>query len=123
MGHRKPLAVFLVDLHIPMLSTANLPPQRRDWWTDEVRKVGPLAKLPKELFDIVIESLRNFRCRSTRQVRFGRGDGGEPWMRYTLNYGLNLTEFIDERRREANLSTSRISFLFASTECVERAYG
>jgi hypothetical protein len=50
-------------------------------------------------------------------VRFGRGDGGEPWMSYTLNYGLNLTEFIDERRREANLSTSRISFLFASTEC------
>jgi hypothetical protein len=59
MGHRKPLAVFLVDLHIPMLSTANLPPQRRDGWTDEMRKVGPLAKLLKELFDIVIESVED----------------------------------------------------------------
>jgi hypothetical protein len=59
-GHRKILAMFLVDPHIKILSTANVPPQRRDWWAAEVRKVGPFAKLPAELFDHIIEDVDDF---------------------------------------------------------------
>lgn len=59
-GHRKILAIFLVDPHIRILSTANVPPQRRDWWTEEVRKVDPFAGLPVELFERIIEEVEDF---------------------------------------------------------------
>ncbi|KAK7752891.1 hypothetical protein SLS62_005234 [Diatrype stigma] len=54
-GHRKILAMFLVDPHIRVLSTANVPPQRRDWWAEELRGTVPrLAALPAELFAQII---------------------------------------------------------------------
>ncbi|EKG09891.1 hypothetical protein MPH_13098 [Macrophomina phaseolina MS6] len=59
-GHRKILAMFLVDPHIPILSTANVPPQRKDWWAQEVRKVEPFASLPEELFQNIIELVDGF---------------------------------------------------------------
>ncbi|KAJ7226606.1 hypothetical protein C8J57DRAFT_1389174 [Mycena rebaudengoi] len=33
-GHRKIIALFLVDPHTRIISTANVPPQRGDWWAD-----------------------------------------------------------------------------------------
>ncbi|KAG5747133.1 hypothetical protein H9Q70_010189 [Fusarium xylarioides] len=42
-GHRKILALFLVDPAIPVISTANVPPQRQDWWPEEL---GPTGDLP-----------------------------------------------------------------------------
>ncbi|PWY89170.1 hypothetical protein BO70DRAFT_359478 [Aspergillus heteromorphus CBS 117.55] len=35
-GHQKVLAMSLVGPYIHILSTANVPPQRKDWWADEV---------------------------------------------------------------------------------------
>ncbi|OGM51382.1 hypothetical protein ABOM_000381 [Aspergillus bombycis] len=59
-GHRKILAMFLVDPYIRVLSTANVPPQRKDWWTEEVRKVPPFQGLPLELFNMIIDEVRDF---------------------------------------------------------------
>ncbi|KAE8136091.1 hypothetical protein BDV38DRAFT_284334 [Aspergillus pseudotamarii] len=59
-GHRKILAMFLVDPYIRILSTANVPPQRKDWWTEEVRKVPPFRSLPLELFNMIIDEVRDF---------------------------------------------------------------
>jgi hypothetical protein len=59
-GHRKILAMFLVDPHIRVLSTANVPPQQKDWWSEEVRKVAPLADMPQEIFDKIIEDVDDF---------------------------------------------------------------
>jgi hypothetical protein len=58
-GHRKILAMFLVDPHIPTLSTANVPPQRKDWWAEEVVKIGPFARLPLEIFQRIVESIQD----------------------------------------------------------------
>lgn len=33
-GHRKILALFLVDPHVRITSSANVPPQREDWWPE-----------------------------------------------------------------------------------------
>uniref|UniRef100_A0A8H7KEU2 Uncharacterized protein n=1 Tax=Bionectria ochroleuca TaxID=29856 RepID=A0A8H7KEU2_BIOOC len=33
-GHRKILALFLVDPAIPVLSTSSVPPQQKHWWTE-----------------------------------------------------------------------------------------
>lgn len=32
-GHRRFIALWLVDPHRRILSTANVPPQQKDWWT------------------------------------------------------------------------------------------
>lgn len=51
-GHRKILALFLVDPHQRIISTANVPPQRNDWWAEEIakRRVG---ELPAELTEMI----------------------------------------------------------------------
>ncbi|KAF2739548.1 hypothetical protein EJ04DRAFT_484494 [Polyplosphaeria fusca] len=59
-GHRKILAMFLVDPHVPILSTANVPPQRKDWWAGEVRRLGRFAELPEELFEMIIQRVDDF---------------------------------------------------------------
>ncbi|KAF8885766.1 hypothetical protein BD779DRAFT_1673492 [Infundibulicybe gibba] len=61
-GHRKILALFLVDPHIRIISTANVPCQRRDWWRERVCENGPhmLTNLPLELQDQVYEQVEQF---------------------------------------------------------------
>ncbi|KAJ5633842.1 hypothetical protein N7528_001684 [Penicillium herquei] len=50
-GHRKILALFLVDPHLKIISTANIPPQQEDWGKEKVYLVqGVLSnRLPAEL--------------------------------------------------------------------------
>ena len=59
-GHRKILAMFLVDPHRRVLSTANVPPQRKDWWSEHVHDTPALARLPNELFSHVIDLVDSF---------------------------------------------------------------
>lgn len=59
-GHRKILAMFLIDPNIRILSTANVPPQRLDWWAREVRKEQPFAALLLELFDRIMDFVEDF---------------------------------------------------------------
>jgi hypothetical protein len=59
-GYRKILDMFLVDPHVRDLSTANVPPQRLDWWAVEVRKIEPLSSLPPEWFDKIIDAVDGF---------------------------------------------------------------
>ena len=55
-GHRKILALFLVDPHLPILSTANVPCQQRDWWRDHIAQLGTgLDRFPVELRDAVFD--------------------------------------------------------------------
>ncbi|EFX00262.1 duf1665 domain containing protein [Grosmannia clavigera kw1407] len=56
-GHRKILAMFLIDPHRRILSTANVPPQQKDWWADHVRQTPAFQKLPPELFSEIINSV------------------------------------------------------------------
>ncbi|OMP86937.1 hypothetical protein BK809_0000613 [Diplodia seriata] len=51
-GHRKILALFLVDPHQRIISTANVPPQRHDWWAEEVVN-GRIGELPDELTEMI----------------------------------------------------------------------
>ncbi|KAM0545172.1 hypothetical protein ACHAPJ_011439 [Fusarium lateritium] len=58
-GHRKILALFLVDPLIPVISTANVPPQQRDWWSETLASTDrlPLNRLPPELTSMVMQNL------------------------------------------------------------------
>ncbi|KAF4630381.1 hypothetical protein G7Y89_g7765 [Cudoniella acicularis] len=64
-GHRKILALFLVDPGIRVISTANVPPQQKEWWAEEVdRQTGGTKKaiggLSKELRDMIFEEAGDF---------------------------------------------------------------
>ncbi|KAK4508643.1 hypothetical protein PRZ48_002382 [Zasmidium cellare] len=60
-GHRKLLALFLVEPFIKIPSTANIPPQQRDWWKKAMEEKGSLTqRLPVELADHVVEAVEDF---------------------------------------------------------------
>ncbi|CBX90456.1 hypothetical protein LEMA_P065820.1 [Plenodomus lingam JN3] len=61
-GHRKIVALFLVAPTIPIISTANVPPQRRDWWLREVEAQANnlVSNLPTELIEMVAERVDDF---------------------------------------------------------------
>jgi hypothetical protein len=53
-GHRKILALFLVDPYLRIPSTANVPPQQKEWWAEHVRAASVEAGLPVEVADNII---------------------------------------------------------------------
>ena len=59
-GHRKILALFLVDPNITVISTAHVPPQQRDWWSEEIIATGSLDRLPRELQNQLIQDVDDF---------------------------------------------------------------
>ncbi|KAL9585520.1 MAG: hypothetical protein Q9212_001473 [Teloschistes hypoglaucus] len=54
-GHRKILALFLVDPNLKIISTENIPPQQHSWWREMVQTAGVFEKLPPELAEIVLK--------------------------------------------------------------------
>ena len=59
-GHRKILALFLVDPYVRILSTANVPPQQKSWWAERIRDNEKLSSLPIEVVDKVIDDVAEF---------------------------------------------------------------
>ena len=59
-GHRKILALFLVDPNIRIPSTANIPPQQKDWWAKKIDEEGHLAKLPIEISELIYDRVEEF---------------------------------------------------------------
>lgn len=58
-GHRKILALFLVDPHVTIISTANVPPQQKDWWIENLAERRSLSMLPQELADQVVDEVKD----------------------------------------------------------------
>ncbi|KAI5274727.1 hypothetical protein E4T47_02222 [Aureobasidium subglaciale] len=60
-GHRKILALFLVDPFQRVISTANVPPQQKEWWAEAVQGLeGKLDVLPPELRHQVLTDVGDF---------------------------------------------------------------
>ncbi|KAL8728685.1 MAG: hypothetical protein Q9166_005249 [cf. Caloplaca sp. 2 TL-2023] len=53
-GYRKILALFLVDPHLKIISTENVPPQQHSWWRKKVQDAGVYERLPPELAENVV---------------------------------------------------------------------
>jgi hypothetical protein len=54
-GHRKILALFLVDPNIEVISTAHVPPQQRAWRERELQREANPGQLPGELIRQVVD--------------------------------------------------------------------
>ncbi|EME38963.1 hypothetical protein DOTSEDRAFT_75612 [Dothistroma septosporum NZE10] len=59
-GHRKIVALFLVDPYTRIPSTANVPPQQKNWWRKMVLALDRVGDLPPELAENVMESAGDF---------------------------------------------------------------
>ena len=59
-GHRKILALFLVDRHHRIPSTATVPPQQKDWRRKFVTGLDRLDDLPPELLEKVFDEAGDF---------------------------------------------------------------
>ncbi|ATZ53930.1 hypothetical protein BCIN_09g06840 [Botrytis cinerea B05.10] len=74
-GHRRFIALWLVDPTLRVISTANVPPQQLDWWADSVFGNTPearraaMSKLPAELVMLLKESGLNTDT-STKDMKF-----------------------------------------------------
>lgn len=60
-GHRRFIALWLVDPHTRIISTANVPPQQQDWWVESVfgtsadSRRSAAEKLPAEVVQLLKE--------------------------------------------------------------------
>lgn len=52
-GHRKILALFLVDPYLRIPSTANVPPQQKAWLLEMLQGLDSVAKLPPEIANMI----------------------------------------------------------------------
>jgi hypothetical protein len=81
-GHRKILALFLVDPHIRIISTSVVPPQQRDWWAEVVTKQdqdsgsssgvkSAFSSLPTELKTRIVKDVDHFpiSMEEAKQIR------------------------------------------------------
>lgn len=63
-GHRKILALFLVDPYIRILSTSKVPPQQKDWWVEEVMNaagsIDRLSDMPIEMMGHILDDCDGF---------------------------------------------------------------
>ena len=59
-GHRKILALFLVDPRIEIISSAHVPCQQKEWWKQELYATAVLPKLPPELLSEVVNGVEEF---------------------------------------------------------------
>ena len=57
-GHRRFIALWLVDPHLRIISTANVPPQQQDWWAEAIcaKSAKSMAKLPTEVAQLLAEN-------------------------------------------------------------------
>ncbi|KAH6909367.1 hypothetical protein BKA70DRAFT_1426494 [Coprinopsis sp. MPI-PUGE-AT-0042] len=71
-GHRKILALFLVDPNVRILSTAYVPPQQLQWWRKALHEGGenlPIQNLPVEIQDHVYDEVEEFPITLTEAKR------------------------------------------------------
>ena len=60
-GHLRLLTLYLLDPNRRIMSTAMVPCQRRDWWSQEVRRQSPsLWRLPVEVWDKIVDSVEDW---------------------------------------------------------------
>jgi hypothetical protein len=78
--------LFLVDPNIKIISTANIPCQRRDWWADAIlSETEAFARLPKELRDKVVDDVEEFPI-DMEQAKKLREELMEERKEYVIGY-------------------------------------
>ncbi|KAK0442198.1 hypothetical protein EV421DRAFT_1904366 [Armillaria borealis] len=102
-GYRKIVALFLVDpeLESPRPSTTNVPPQRRDWWSQELLGLAAegnsrLGLLPAELLDLIVDFMDLMTRKDAEELRLRLMDERTAFVRENnenmFNVPFNMCE-------------------------------
>ncbi|TFK24949.1 hypothetical protein FA15DRAFT_618654 [Coprinopsis marcescibilis] len=94
-GHRKILALFLVDPHVRVISTASVPCQQLDWWRENVESSQSLGRsglknLPLELRDQVFSDVEDFPI-SLAEAKTLREELMDERKKFVLDHGLAVS--------------------------------
>jgi Protein of unknown function (DUF4246) len=105
-GHRRFIALWLVDPYQPVISTANVPPQQLDWWLElalgqgQEERDSALSKLPLDL-------VRNLKAQGLleKESEVNGKKALSPELSHMVgsyNEGINglMTRKVAERHRE-----------------------
>ena len=90
-GHRKILALFLVDPHIRIISSANVPAQQKEWWAEEIRSTGIFPQLPAEIHKELIDHVQDFPI-SLEEAKTSRLELMEERKAFVVKHDQKLTE-------------------------------
>ncbi|KAI0642313.1 hypothetical protein C8Q79DRAFT_1013602 [Trametes meyenii] len=102
-GHRKILALFLVDPFTAIYSTSQVPPQQERWYKDAVFGEGPLfEKLPQEVSDIIMGLVLEGVTVSLDQAKGDREDLMKERGKFMFTHNAQVFEagFIRKERGE-----------------------
>lgn len=109
-GHRRIIVLWLVDPQTRIVSTANVPPQQRDWWFESAfRNAGSESSVPPEIAQIISErsggeelpdalkGSRNIRL-TAEMMAMVREELGDDWVPMSLEEAReHRKELIQER--------------------------
>lgn len=101
-GHRKILALFLVDPYTRIPSTAIVPPQQNEWWKDMVHGLDRVSDLPLELRDWVTDSVGDFPIGldEAKKLRFELMDDRRAFMKdHEQSLGEEIWTFCEHYMR------------------------
>lgn len=65
-GHRRFIALWLIDPHVRVVSTANVPPQQKDWW---IEQHGAVSEVPDSLMSIEEAKEHRLKLMEERSVK------------------------------------------------------
>jgi Protein of unknown function (DUF4246) len=92
-GHRKIMALFLVDPNVRVISTAHVPAQRKDWWIQDLEKpdagASPLGDLPNELKESIYSQVEGFPI-SVEEAMRAREELMEERKAFVVSHGQTL---------------------------------
>ncbi|KAH6891808.1 hypothetical protein BKA70DRAFT_1571941 [Coprinopsis sp. MPI-PUGE-AT-0042] len=95
LGHRKILALFLVDPNVRVISTAHVPAQRKDWWAQELDQSDapkfPLRDLPNELKDCIYSGVEGFPI-SLEEAKTAREELMEERKAFLVTHASDLQD-------------------------------
>ncbi|KAG6848056.1 hypothetical protein H0H93_003797, partial [Arthromyces matolae] len=100
-GHRKIVALFLVDPHIRIISTANVPPQQREWWSTNIRQKQPLSNLtslPLEVQNHIFESVDDFpiSLEEAKALRAELMDERKRFVDGNISFAISVADFVHQ---------------------------
>ncbi|KAF2677947.1 hypothetical protein K458DRAFT_446684 [Lentithecium fluviatile CBS 122367] len=81
-GHRRFIALWLVDPTRRIISTANVPPQQQKWWLESVlgstaeSRHAALSKLPPEILNLIEKETMNAGSQG-REGKYAKGPDGK----------------------------------------------
>ena len=128
-GHQRFIALWLVDPNRRIISTANVPPQQRNWWLEGILGSTPeqcraaLSRLPAEIVSLIaIEHLSIHGVTNSTESREGAGSNLPPELMemvreyYEGDQGALLMGAEEVREHRLKLMQERIAFLRTEEE-------